>query len=57
MESSVLIEGDVVQRVRGAEDVAAASTVVAAHQEGELGAAGRGVTERSGVVGLVMVSI
>lgn len=57
VEASVLVEGDVMQRVRGTENVAAASTMMAAHEEGELGAACRGVTEGRGVIRLMSVSI
>lgn len=52
VEAGVLVEGDVVGGVRGAEDVAAAAAVVTTDQQGELRVTGRCVAQMRGGIGL-----
>ena len=58
VEAGVLVEGDGVRRVLGAEDVSAASAVVASLEEGELLVTDRGITfHRSRIRLMIYVSV
>lgn len=52
VEAGVLVEGNVVDGVRGAEDVAAAAAVMTTDEQGELRITGHGIAQMRGGVGL-----
>lgn len=56
VEAGVLVEGDHVRGVRGAEDVAAVTAVVTAQEEAKGGATGGGVAVGGGRVRLVKLA-